>query len=187
MKSKKANIQYPKRNIQGTRGQNRRQKTESRRANRATPWRATEEEPDAFHLEGGRLALRSRFGEVWSPAAGENKMNDSLTVPKASCVAASLCDALAQPPGSAAGLPFEAASAKNGYRPPNKQGEYPIFNKEYPRNKGSKQKTEFRRANRATPWRATEEEPDAFHLEGGRLALRSRFGEVWSPAAGENM
>ena len=38
--------------------------------NRATPWRATEEKPDAFHLEGGRLALRSRFGEAWAPAAG---------------------------------------------------------------------------------------------------------------------
>jgi len=46
-------------------------------------------------------------------------------------------------------------------------GEYPISNKEYSTSKGSKQKTKFRRANRATPWHATEEKPDAFHLEGG--------------------
>ena len=42
---------------------------------------------------------------------------------------------LAQPPGSAAGLPCEAASAKNGSRPPNEEGEYPISNKEYPTSK----------------------------------------------------
>ena len=39
-------------------------------ADRATPWRATEEAPDAFLLESGGLALRSRFAEKRVPAAG---------------------------------------------------------------------------------------------------------------------
>ena len=30
---------------------------------------ALQKAPDALHMEGERLALRSRFGEAWAPAA----------------------------------------------------------------------------------------------------------------------
>ena len=85
-----------------------------RRASRATPWRATEEALDAFHMEGG--------GPPPPKKTVEKVLSFELKV-------------LAQPPGSAAGLPCEAASAKNGSRPPNEEGEYPISNKEYPTSK----------------------------------------------------
>ena len=82
-----------------------------RRASRATPWRATEEALDAFHMEGG------------GPPPPKKTVEKVLSFE---------LKALAQPPGSAV-VPAARRNSK-----------YPISNKEYPRNKGAKQKTEFR-------------------------------------------
>ena len=76
--------EYPISNKEYSTSKGSKQKTESRRVNRATPWRATEGAGCVPH--GGRRAS----------AAEENRMTDGLPVPKAFCVAASLCDAPGQ-------------------------------------------------------------------------------------------